>query len=59
LQAITVFNHPSNYRYPQAIRVHPNFPYWAYAPVVDGPFTIDPGKNILRSSGYYVHKRNA
>lgn len=52
---LTVFNHPSNFRYPQAIRVHPNFPYWAYAPVVDGAFTIDPGKKYFAQFRYYVH----
>jgi len=55
IAGVTVFNHPSNFRYPQAIRVHPNFPYWAYAPVVDGPFTIDPKKKYFAQFRYYVH----
>jgi hypothetical protein len=52
---VTIFDHPSNFRYPQAIRVHPKIPYWAYAPVVDGPFTIDPGKKYYAQFRYYVH----
>lgn len=40
---ITVFDHPANFRYPQKVRVHPRMPYWAYSPVVDGPFIIPPG----------------
>ena len=51
----TVFNHPSNFRYPQAIRVHPDMPYWAFAPVVDGPFTINPGEAYRAQFRYFVH----
>jgi hypothetical protein len=52
----TIFNHPSNFRYPQAIRVHPAFPYWCYAPVVDGPFTLNPGMLYRSQFRYYVHE---
>jgi hypothetical protein len=51
----TVFNHPSNFRYPQAIRVHPAMPYWAFAPVVDGAFTINPGQEYRAQFRYFVH----
>jgi hypothetical protein len=51
----TVFNHPSNFRYPQAIRVHPSMPYWAFAPVVDGAFTINPGQVYRAQFRYFVH----
>lgn len=51
----TVFNHPSNFRYPQAIRVHPDMPYWAFAPVADGPFTINPGETYRAQFRYFVH----
>ena len=51
----SVFNHPSNFRYPQALRVHPTMPYWAFSPVVDGPFYIAP-QGLYRSRfRYYVH----
>jgi hypothetical protein len=53
---VTVFNHPNNFRYPQAIRVHPAMPYWAYSPVVDGAFTIDPGGHYRSQFRYYVHE---
>jgi hypothetical protein len=52
---VTVFNHPSNFRYPQAIRVHPAMPYWAYAPMVDGAFNIPPGGKYYARFRYYVH----
>jgi hypothetical protein len=35
--------HPSNFRAPQKMRIHPNDPYLAFSPVKDGPFTIQPG----------------
>ena len=50
-----VFNHPSNFRYPQAIRVHPDMPYWAYSPVVDGAFTINPGEHYRAQFRYFLH----
>jgi hypothetical protein len=52
---VTVFNHPSNFRYPQAIRVHPSMPYWAYSPVVDGAFYIAPGGFYRSKFRYYLH----
>ena len=51
----TVFGHPGNFRYPQAIRLHPDMPYWSYAPVVDGPFTLAPGKPYKSRFRYFVH----
>lgn len=50
-----VFNHPSNFRYPQAIRVHPGMPYWAFSPVVDGAFTINPGEYYRAQFRYFLH----
>jgi hypothetical protein len=52
----TVFNHPSNFRYPQSIRVHPNMPYWAFAPVVDSAFYLAPGIPYHSRFRYYVHR---
>lgn len=52
---ITVFDHPSNFRYPQALRVHPVMPYWAYSPMVENGFTIDPGKWYTSRYRYFVH----
>jgi hypothetical protein len=56
---VAVFNHPLNYRYPQAIRVHPSMPYWAFAPVVDGPFFIAPGAYYRSKFRYFVHDGKA
>jgi hypothetical protein len=39
-----MLGHPENFRAPQTFRVHPKHPYMSFAPVRDGPFTIEPGK---------------
>ncbi|MFO7823231.1 MAG: PmoA family protein [Cyclobacterium sp.] len=52
----TIFGFPDNFRYPQAIRVHPTMPYWVYAPMVDGEFYIAPGETFKSSFRYYVHQ---
>lgn len=56
MSGVTVFNHPSNFRYPQAIRVHPDMPYWCYAPVVDSEFKIAPGKTYKSRFRFFVHE---
>lgn len=38
-----VMDHPTNFRYPQPIRVHPRMPYFVFSPVIDGSFIIKPG----------------
>jgi hypothetical protein len=35
--------HPDNFRAPQTLRIHPQEPYLSFAPVKDGPFSIEPG----------------
>ena len=41
---VTVLDDPSNFRFPQPVRLHPNKPYFCFAPMVEGPFTIEPAK---------------
>lgn len=36
--------HPSNFRAPQPARLHPEFPYFSFAPMATGEFKIAPGK---------------
>jgi len=52
---VTIFGFPENIRYPQAIRVHPVMPYWAYTPVVDGSFAIPPGESLASRFRIYVY----
>ncbi len=41
---IAIFNHPDNFRHPQPVRVHPQMPYFCFAPMVEGSFIIAPGE---------------
>lgn len=37
-------DHPTNFRFPQPVRLHPTMPYFCFTPAVLGSFTIEPGK---------------
>ncbi len=54
MSSATVFNHSSDIRYPQKIRVHPNMPYWVYAPVVDGELFIAPAGKYEAAYRYFI-----
>lgn len=41
---VAIFCHPSNFRSPQPIRVHPTEPFFCYAPQQVGAMSIEPGK---------------
>lgn len=41
--AITFIPRPSNFRYPQHVRLHPKMPYFCFIPTVEEPFEIKPG----------------
>jgi hypothetical protein len=49
-----VISHPSNFRYPQKIRVHPEMPYWVYSPVVDEGFKMAPGDLYSARYRYFI-----
>ncbi len=44
---LTILCHPSNFRAPQPIRVHPAEPFFCYAPQQAGAMEISPGKPYL------------
>lgn len=52
---VTVYSHPSNFRSPQPVRLHPSKPYFVFAPLVLGPFRIEPGKPLVSKYRYSVH----
>ena len=39
---IAAMSHPDNFRAPQPVRLHPNKPYFCFAPMVLGEFRIEP-----------------
>ena len=38
--------HPSNFRHPQPVRLHPKMPYFCFAPMVLGDFAITPESSL-------------
>jgi hypothetical protein len=49
-----VFCSPENFRAPQHVRIHPNKPYFCFAPMVGGSFQIAPGEPYVSSYRYLV-----
>ena len=49
-----VFCFPENFRAPQHVRIHPNKPYFCFAPVVAGSFEIAPGRQYVSRYRYLV-----
>jgi hypothetical protein len=41
---LAALSHPQNFRSPQPVRLHPNKPYFCFAPMVLGDFRIEAGK---------------
>ena len=39
--------HPSNFRHPQPVRLHPTMPYFCFAPMVLGNFSIDDQRELV------------
>ncbi len=44
---IAAMGHPSNFRAPQPVRLHPEMPYFCLAPMVAGDFEIIPGEDYV------------
>lgn len=43
LAGIAILGHPSNYRHPQPVRIHPDEPFFNFAPQQMGDMIIEPG----------------
>ena len=50
---------PKNFRAPQSVRIHPNKPYFCFAPMVEGPFKIAPGMKYVSRYRYLVTSKAA
>jgi hypothetical protein len=44
---ITMMSHPKNFRSPQPVRIHPDTPYFNFAPTQLGRMQIDPGSPYI------------
>ena len=52
---ITIFCHPENFRAPQPMRIHPDEPFFNYAPMQAGDMMIEPGKKYVSRYRFFVH----
>lgn len=52
---IAIIGHPSNFRAPQRVRLHPSKPYFCFAPMVDGEFELAPGETFVSRYRLVVH----
>jgi len=43
LAGISILSHPENFRHPQPVRIHPDAPFFNFAPVQLGDMKIEPG----------------
>ena len=50
----TVFGSPRNFRAPQPVRIHPDKPYFCFAPMVEGAFKIEPGDKYVSRYRYLI-----
>jgi hypothetical protein len=50
----TVFCSPKNFRAPQHVRIHPEKPYFCFAPMIDGSFKIKPGEKYISRYRYLI-----
>lgn len=52
---VTILSHPSNFRFPQPVRLHPSMPYFCFAVAAIDSFLIEPGKPYVSRYRFYVH----
>lgn len=52
---VTIFSDPSNFRHPQALRVHPTMDYFAFSPTVEEAFYIAPNQHYHSSYRIIAH----
>lgn len=55
---VAILAHPSNFRFPQWVRLHPKMPYFCFSPMVEEPFQIEPKEPYVSRYRYLVHMGN-
>ena len=54
LCGVVAIQDPSNFRYPQWVRLHPSKPYFVFAPMVEEPFEIKPSEDYVTRTKWVV-----
>lgn len=52
---MAILDHPSNFRHPQPMRIHPTEPFFNYAPQQAGDMEIKPGARYVSRYRFVVH----
>ncbi|MFT5465295.1 MAG: hypothetical protein ACI8UO_000383 [Verrucomicrobiales bacterium] len=52
---VAILAHPSNFRFPQHVRLHPSKPYFCFSPMVEESFQIKPDAPHVSRYRYVVH----
>jgi hypothetical protein len=52
---VVILSHPSNFRAPQAVRLHPTMPYFCFSPMLDGAFDLVPGEQFVSRYRILTH----
>lgn len=55
ISGATILCHPGNFRAPQPVRLHPSKPYFCFAPMVLGDFSIKPNQDYVSRYRFNVH----
>ncbi|MEX0646863.1 MAG: PmoA family protein [Balneolaceae bacterium] len=55
LAGIAILSHPSNFRHPQTVRIHPDEPFFNYAPAQLGDMSIEPGSPYVVRYRYITY----
>ena len=55
LSGISILSHPDNFRSPQPMRIHPEEPFFCYAPSQAGDFEIKPNKGYIAKYRFIVY----
>lgn len=55
LAGISILSHPSNFRHPQTVRIHPDEPFFNYAPTQLGDMAIEPGSPYVVRYRYITY----
>jgi hypothetical protein len=52
---VAVLSHPTNFRAPQSVRLHPDKPYFCFAPMVQGQYEIIPAEPLRSRYRFIVY----
>lgn len=55
----TILSHPTNFRFPEPVRIHPSMPYMVFTPSALGDWGIEPGKPNVSRYRFLVHDGQA